>query len=171
MKQLLILVPLVSLCSTGYTQPDSNVAGNPTLKPLHSAVSQLVKRHFPEATSYIFKNKVHFEYSTRTFVTRALVKVPQGQDPPFVEERGPNANGVWCDIRYHEKERPPYARAEGAVAREHFTEHIYYPNGKTRKCHLFVTLRLPNESKNDRFVGELRKLLESFEEHLSASVG
>lgn len=173
MKRALTLLAVTCLCLGAklYALEDGETAENPTLKPLHCAIAELVKHHYPEATTHTFENKIHFEHSTRLYVTRAVAKVPKGEEPPLVEERGPMTGGVWCDIRYYNtdlQDRPPYPRSEGVTEREYFTELIYYPNDNRNKCHMVVTLRLPSDlTKNqDQFIQEFRELLGSFGKQL-----
>lgn len=144
---------------------------SPSLKNLHQAIAELVAQHYPESTSHVFEETIGFEYSTRVFVTRQVSKILPGTEAPRAPERGPKDDGVWCSVWYRTGDlntEPAYARSEGAIKREFFKEHTYYPNDSRNKCHLLVTLRLPLETTDEQrqFVKELRVLLNQFGKYL-----
>jgi hypothetical protein len=141
--------------------------GNAALNRFHQELRKVLAKHFPRASSHVFDDKIHFEHATRLYVARAIAKTPLGQQPPLVEVRGPNNDGVWCEIRFREG-FVPYARSEGATDRQHFTEYIYYPHFQDLDCHLYVTLRLPSGAEQQvqgQFLADFRKLLESFDDN------
>lgn len=142
-----------------------------SLDGLHGAISKLVKRYYPESTSHVFERAIGFEFSTRVYVTDLVAKIPPGVPRPRGTERGPMANRVWCSIWLRDgalSSRPVYARSEGELVREHFIEHIFYPNDSEQELHMIVTLRLPlkTTSQQQRFLKEFKKMIGQFGQYL-----
>ncbi|MCH7226740.1 hypothetical protein [Haloferula sp. A504] len=127
-------------------------------------VGLYVEKHYPEARTHAFEDVIHFEHLTAVHVLPAIAMNPK---PPRVAVRGPLAGGVWCDIAVLEGalSDTPYARAEGAIDRGPFIEHLHYvapplePNH-----HLIVTVRLPKDAGDagSKFVEGLQETLEQF---------
>ena len=65
---------------------------DPRLMQIYSSVQQIVRRHYPAATTHLLRNKIHFEYNTRLFIIHVPLKTGEWQDP--WEERGPKKGGI-----------------------------------------------------------------------------
>jgi len=162
---------LLSVCLLGASGAEERYAvarGINILDPLADEVSKLVARDYPQAETAAFKEVVHFETATRLFTDDVIAKVPEGGKVTREVVRGPGEGGVWCDIEYRNgglKDRPAYARAEGAVVRKHFVEYTYYVDPPAEPhSHLLVKLRLPLNpgEKEKKFVEDLRSVLKGF---------
>ena len=138
---------------------------SPILKALDKTrpILAVVRKHYPNATSTMLGKKFHFEDSTRLYVEPMIAKFPAGQKAPLAEVRGPSENGgVWCNIDLLEGSSKPYARAEGALERENFVEHIIYQDLSGIDHHLHVTLRVPKGEGSAAFVKEFTSLIRSY---------
>jgi hypothetical protein len=72
-------------------------AALPTLQRLHSVLGPVFQRHFPQATSTVTAEGVHFEADTRAFLIHLPLLTGAWQEAR--EIKGPNRNGILCDIR------------------------------------------------------------------------
>lgn len=162
------LMPVCLLTLFAPSLPVSAADDLPELERLHAAVSELVTRHYPDATSHVFRNRIHFEHNTRIYVIPGLVKTPIGEEPPLVEERGPLPQGVHCDIRWYAGPAAT-ARAEGTLDRRAFRELFLAPSSGM-DSHLLVVLRIPasGERVPDRFLMEFEALVRGFDRYLGA---
>ena len=64
----------------------------------YSNVRKLVRRYYPQATSHLLANNIHFEYDTRVFVVHKPLKNGRWQDT--WEQRGPKKGGILGEIEF-----------------------------------------------------------------------
>ena len=138
---------------------DPNLEALNKLRP----VLKTVKKFYPEASSILFMQNLHFEDSTRLYVESAITKLRAGGDSFLEDVRGPKEEGgVWCDIFLLEGSSKSYSRAEGALDRKHFVEHKIYQDLHGIDHHLHVTLRVPKGDASLEFVKEFKSLIRSY---------
>lgn len=169
-----IIATLITIClfstfaaRTSAEDGYSPVSGINILKRLEKSVSELVGDHYPDATTNAFQDVIHFEHSTRLYITQADGKVPGAKKAQRVVVRGPMKGGVWCDIRFKNwaaGDREPSPPVDTAVVRRGFVEYVFHPNDAENHCHLAVTLRLPSDptDQEKKFLEALRKQLQNF---------
>lgn len=137
---------------------------DPKLEALNKLrpVLKTVKKFYPEASSILFMQNLHFEDSTRLYIESAITKLRAGGESFLEEVRGPKEEGgVWCDIFLLEGSSESYSRAEGTLVRKHFVEHKIYQDLYGIDHHLHVTLRVPKGSASLAFVKEFKSLIRS----------
>lgn len=160
-----ILVTFVSASIIFAEEQDQSIPVDPKLVALNKIrpVLRTVKKFYPEASSILFMQNLHFEDSTQLYVESAITKL-QAAGNSFLEDvRGPKAKGgVWCDIFLLKGSSRSYSRAEGAVKRKHFVEHKIYQDLHGIDHHLHVTLRVPKGNASLEFVKEFTSLIRSY---------
>ena len=96
-----ILVTFVNASIIFAEEQDQSIPVDPKLVALNKIrpVLKTVKKFYPEASSILFMQNLHFEDSTQLYVESAITKL-QAVGGSFLEDvRGPKAKGgVWCDI-------------------------------------------------------------------------
>ena len=151
----------------GYTP----IRGINILKRLEKSVSKLVEDHYPKATINAFQDVIHFEHSTRLYITEPVSEAPGAKKVQNVVVRGPMAGGVWCDIQFKNwaaGDRDLSPLVDTVVARNSFVEYVFHPSDSENHCHLVVTLRVPRDptDREKQFVEALRKHLQKFGEFI-----
>lgn len=145
-------------------EKNQSIPVDPKLEALNKfrPVLKTVKKFYPEASSILFMQNLHFEDSTRLYIESAITKLRAGGESFLEEVRGPKEEGgVWCDIFLLEGSSKSYSRAEGALVRKHFVEHKIYQDLYGIDHHLHVTLRVPKGSASLEFVKEFKSLIRS----------
>src|SRR6266446_6001264 len=132
---------------------------NQALKTLYLDLSALFRQYYPDATGYLLKDKLHFEYSTRAFLIHRQTKTGMWQDP--AEERGPNRGGILCDIELRK------GRYEGAAAVPQTFDECYFkvlllaPYEPRRDDCLYARLSYP-DGVNSAFLTRYTELVNQF---------
>ena len=125
----------------------------------YSNVRKLVRRYYPQATSHLLANKIHFEYDTRVFVVHEPSKNGQWQDP--WEQRGPKRHGILGEIEFR---RGRYGGAAGApqvFEKPYFHILFLAPYSEECDCYLYTHLSYP-PTTDQKFLKEFRTTVESF---------
>jgi hypothetical protein len=145
----------------GAEQQEDKPLNDPRLKEIYSSARRIVKRHYPEATSHLLKNKIHFESDTRLFIIHVPLKTGEWQDP--WEERGPKKGGILGTLELREG-----AYCGAAMVPQTFDKHYYKvmlmaPYSKKHNCHLYVQLYVPRLKSKPEFIKEFTALVNDFE--------
>jgi hypothetical protein len=142
---------------------DQKPLQNPVMKRFYAEMKMLVRRNYPKATSHLLKNNIHFEHDTMLFIVHIPLKSGEWQDPQ--EERGPNANGILCDITLESGRYGGQAVVPQTLEGPYFQTLLMAPYSSNRDEHLYVRLRYPNDV-NAAFLKEFSKLVNDFEKYL-----
>jgi len=51
------------------------------LGKLYGEIRQIVRRHYPQATTHVLNDTIHFEHDTRLFIVHEPLKTGEWQDP------------------------------------------------------------------------------------------
>ncbi len=137
---------------------------DPRLKQIYSSVQRIVKRHYPDATSHLLKNKIHFESNTRLFIIHVPLKTGEWQDP--WEERGPRKGGILGTIELRDGEYTGAAMVPQTFDRLYYTIILMAPYSKKHNCHLYVHLYVPKHESKPEFTKEFTELVNAFESKL-----
>lgn len=161
----LLLVPLVSAHGgTPFTKgAEDDTLQNPSIRRLYSELRILFRRHYPEATSHLLKDKMHFEHNTRIFVVHEPLKTGEWQDP--FETRGPNPGGILCDITFQKGRYMGAAMVPQTFDKRYFKVALMAPYSEKHDAHLHVLLFYPEKTSSD-FLREFIELVNNFEKHL-----
>ena len=157
-------ISCLCLCAAllaGVQSQDDESLQNPKLKEICSNTRRILRRHYPEATSHLLKNKIHFEYDTRLFIVHIPLKTGKWQDPR--EERGPKKGGVLGTIELKEGDYVGAARIPQTFDYHYYKVMVMAPYSKKHNCHLFVRLYVPRFESKPEFIKEFTELVNSFE--------
>ena len=139
---------------------------NPALQSFYFQLQKAFHRHYPQATSHLLKNKIHFEHDTRVFLVHELLKTGEWHDP--VETRGPKPGGILCDITFM---NGPYLSALKATEipqtldKRYFKVLVMAPYSAKLDTHLEVHLSYPGNVSGD-FVKEFTELVKEFQKYV-----
>ena len=145
---------------------DAERSATPTFasERFYQDVRQLVRQHYPDATSHRLGNKVHFEHDTRIFVVHDALKTGEWQDPR--EERGPRKNGVYCDIWFRKGAYGGAATVPQTFDKRYFTVLLLAPYSSKLDGHLYVHLKLPGNGRApEGFEEQATALINGFEKY------
>src|SRR5207245_1510966 len=93
---LLVGVLLSGLIATLARAADVEVVQSPDLKRLYAGFQTLFLKYYPNVTSHLLMNTIHFEHDTRAFIVHEPLRTGEWQDPR--EARRPKLGGILCDI-------------------------------------------------------------------------
>ena len=134
---------------------------DPSLEQIFSNVQSIVGHHYPAATSYLLKNKIHFEHNTRLFIIHVPLKTGEWQDP--WEERGPKKGGILGNIELRDGEYTGAAMVPQTFDRFYYSIILMAPYSRKYDCHLYVRLYVPKHESKPEFTKELTELVNAFE--------
>ena len=155
----LVFAPMVRATRAADDKP----LQNPALKRFYSELRMLFRKHYPEVTSHLLGDTIHFEHDTRLFIVHEALMTGQWQDP--WAERGPKPGGILCDITL---EKGPYNEQAGVPQtfdKRYFKVLLMAPDSTKRDVHLHVKLSYPGNVKAD-FLKSFGKLVNDFENYL-----
>ncbi len=133
---------------------------------LHNEVRQVVRRHFPEATSHRLNGKIHFEHDTRVFIIHEQLKTGEWQDP--WEERGPKRRGIIGDIEVIAGEYAGAAMVPQDFDKRYFTHRLMAPYCERLAVHLRVDVRYPQQVPAG-FLDELSAVVNDFDKFVAVA--
>ena len=154
---LLFFVFLVAASARGADQEQP--LQNPALKQFYSKLKIPFRRYYPQVTSHLLKDKIHFEYDTRVFIIHKPYMSGDWQDP--WEERGPKMDGILCDIEFVKGRYNGQADSPQTFKGPYFNTLLLTPYSPKNDAHLHILLRY-HTVKAD-FLTEFRKLADDFE--------
>jgi len=133
-------------------------------KGFYQAVREVLLRHYRQATSHLLKNDVHFEHNTRLFIVHEATKTGHWQDP--WAERGPQKDGIYCDISYLPGKYGGAALTPQAFDKRYFTLLMLTPYSAKLDAHLFVHLKYPNTGKApEGFMPQMLEVINQFQRY------
>ncbi|MCA9253799.1 MAG: hypothetical protein KDA54_21945 [Phycisphaerales bacterium] len=150
--------------STMCPAPEPETLQDPRLKRLYADLRLLLRRHYPDASSHLLKNKISFEFNTRNFIIHIPLKTGEWQDPR--EERGPKKGGILGTIELREGKYLGAAMVPQSFDRRYYTSILMAPYSEKRDCHLYVHLYVPKLDSNPEFIKEFRELVNEFADKL-----
>ena len=151
------------LCALGIVPSRAAELQNPALKPLYSELRILFRKYYPEATSHLLKDEIHFEHETRIFIVHEPLRTGEWQDP--WPERGPQRGGILCDLTLQKGKYPGAAAVPQTFDKRYFKLLVMAPYSSKRDVHLYVHLSFPADVKSD-FLKEFTALVDDFEKYL-----
>ena len=125
----------------------------------YSDVRQLVRRYYPQATSHLLANNIHFEYDTRVFVVHEPLKNGRWQDP--WEQRGPKKDGILGEIEFRRGRYGGAALPPQVFEKPYFRILLLAPYSEACDCHLYTHLTYPPTAA-PKFLQEFQTTVESF---------
>lgn len=134
------------------------------IQPLYNEIRQVVRRHYPKATSHSLGDKIHFEHDTRIFVIHEALKTGEWQDP--FEVRGPKLNGIHCDVSIRPGRWGGAAVVPQTFNKRYFTSYLAAPYSEKLDAHLYVLIRFPRNVP-DGFWPDLGRILDNFDRHVT----
>ena len=129
----------------------------------YSNVRNLVRRYYPQATSHLLANKIHFEHETRVFVVHEPLKNGRWQDP--WEQRGPKKDGILGEIEFRRGRYAGAAVGPQIFEKPYFRIFLLAPYSEECDCHLYTHLTYPPTAV-PKFLQEFQTTVESFEKFL-----
>lgn len=137
---------------------------NPALRRFANELRMLVLRHYPEASSHLLGDKVHFEYNTRPFIVHEATKTGEWQDP--WEERGPKLGGIQGSLVLQKGRYAGAAAVPQTFDKRYFKILMLAPYPQEKDVHLVVHLAYPRNVKPE-FLEQFTALVNDFGKHLN----
>ena len=137
---------------------------DPRLKDIYREIRTLVKRFYPEAATYLLKNKIQFEFNTRPYIIHVALKTGEWQDP--WEERGPKKDGILGTIEIRKGQYMGAAVVPQTFDRKYYSIMLMAPYSQKYDCHLYVHLYIPKSGRNPEFIKEFTEQINGFEDKL-----
>ena len=167
MKKLIVCLTSL-LCLSIFCMPifaEGETLQDPRLKNIYQEIKVLVRRYYPEATSYLLKNKIHFEFNKRPFIIHVPLKTGEWQDP--WEERGPKKDGILGNIEIRDGQYMGAAKVPQTFDRRYYSIMLMAPYSQKYDCHLYVHLYIPSFGHNREFVKEFIEKINKFENKIN----
>jgi len=136
---------------------------NPALKSLYPALKKLFGEHYPEVTSHVLRDTIHFEHNTRLFVVHHALKTGEWQDP--TTQRGPKRGGILCSLALDEGNYVGSAVVPQKFSMRYFTTWLLAPYSEKHDRHLYVHLHYPGDV-DPEFLKRFQKLVNDFGQFL-----
>jgi hypothetical protein len=156
-------LPIVLFISALIAAPaggaDEEPLQNPALKRFYSELRTLFRRYYPEATSHLLKDKIHFEYDTRVFIVHEPLKTGEWQDP--WETRGPKLGGILCDIELRKGRYNGAASVPQTFEKRYFKLLVMAAYSPKQDAHLYIHLSYPANVSVD-FLKQFTELANDF---------
>lgn len=153
-------------CAVGVATADSAPSAQPKwFVEFYHSVRQIVVEHYPQATTHLLNNKIHFEYKTRVFIVHKQRKIGEWRDP--VEERGPDKGGLLGDIELREGKYNGQAGVPQTFDKHYFQVTVLAPYSERCNCYLYVHLLCPQDV-DPEFFKRLTNEIASLDRRLSS---
>jgi hypothetical protein len=160
---LLCAVLLAAFITTPVRAADDEVLQNPALKRLYAEFQALFRKYYPNVTSHLVKNSIHFEQDMRAFIVHEPLRTGEWQDPR--ETRGPKLGGILCDIALQKGQYQGAAMVPQTFDKRYFRLLLMAPYSRQYDAHLYVHLAYPGTVSSD-FLKEFTGLVDDFERYL-----
>ena len=154
---LMLLCLTTSLSSVGRAQQDSR------LKRFYSELRTLFLRHYPQVTSDLLGEKIHFEHNTRVFIVHEPRKTGEWQDP--WEARGPKPGGILCEIKLRDGKYEGAAGVPQMFDKRYFKLLLMAPYSPKHNTHLYIHLSYPGNVSGD-FLKQFTELVNSYDNYM-----
>lgn len=167
----IIICIVMALTTLGAVTATSTFTGDAEpgydLDPLYQQVRQIVRKHYPKATSHRLRDKIHFEHDTRIFIVHEPLKTGEWQDP--WEVRGPKKNGIYGEIEIRKGRWQGAALVPQSFDKRYFTTSLSAPYSEQLDVHLVVHIKYPRDVPKE-FLKELNGVLTQFDQHVVEQV-
>ena len=137
---------------------------NPALKRLYSELRMVVRKYYPQATSHLLGDKIHFEHDTRIFIVHEPTKGGEWQDP--WETRGPKPGGILCEITFQKGRYQGAAVVPQTFDKRYFKLLMLAPYSAKQDAHLLVHLSYPGNTSG-QFLKEFTQVLDDLDQHFN----
>jgi hypothetical protein len=169
MRLLCLVVATVSILAPG-VRPLANAPSdqasdteNRALRRLYGELRMVFRKHYPQASSHVLKEKMHFEHDTRIFIVHEPLKTGEWQDP--WETRGPKPGGILCDITLQAGRYQGAAVVPQTFDKRYFKMLMMAPYSAKADRHLLVHLSYPANVTSE-FLKEFTELMEDCSKYL-----
>jgi hypothetical protein len=162
MKILYFLLCITTL-SIPETSTSAEITAQYSLKNFYESLYVMVNRYYPKASFHMLNNEIHFEYKTRIFIIHGQSHNGEWGNP--YEERGPNKEGVLCDIQLLPHKYQGEAVAPQVFDKRYYKSYLMAPYSQKYNCHLYVWLHYP-KGVSENFLKEFTDLVNKFEDFL-----
>jgi len=156
----LLLASFGILITLSARAADDSALQNPAFKGFYSELKTLFRKHYPQSTSHLFKDSVHFESDTRVLVVHEETMNGDWQDP--WETRGPKPGGILGEIRFMKGNYQEHAAGPQTFDKRYFKILLLAPYSKKHDAHIVVRLSYPRNVQED-FLKEFTKLVNELE--------
>jgi len=123
----------------------------------------LLLRHYPQVTSHLREEKLHFEQNTRIFIVHEPRKTGEWQDP--WETRGPNPGGILCEIEMRQGKYEGAAVLPQTFDKRYFNVLVMAPYSQKHNAYLYVHLSYPANVSDD-FLKQFFEIVNGWEKYL-----
>ncbi len=155
---------LLGICITAPTRAaDDETLQNPALKQFYSKLKLLFRKHYPQATSHLLKDKIYFEHNTRVFIVHEPLMTGEWQNP--WETRGPQPGGILCDVTLYKGPYQGQAVVPQTFDKRYFKSFMAAPYSSKHDAHLEVHLSYPGNVSDD-FLKQFTELVNDFGKYL-----
>ena len=163
------MLALLAIFITAPTRAaDAETLQNPALKRFYSELQTIFRNQYPDVTSDLLKDKIHFECDTRLFIVHEEGMSGRWLDP--WEERGPKPGGILCDITLEKGKYQGQAIVPQTIDKRYFKFLMMAPYSEKQDIHLIVYLSYP-QNVSDDFLKRFTKLVNSFDKYFPAETG
>ena len=152
-----LITGMIGPTSPAFSQ--GSQAALPTLQRVHSLLDPVFQRHFPKVTSTVTAEGVHFEADTRGFLIHLPLLTGEWQEAR--EIKGPNRNGILCDIRWGEGKYDGQALLPQTFDDRYFKTLVMVVPPPGQNGYLHVRLSYP-DGVNPLFMKEFADQLDGF---------
>lgn len=159
---------LACLLSAGPAASPSDADAKYDTEQLYREVRQIVRRHYPEATSHRLDDKIHFEHDTRIFIIHDPLKTGEWQDPR--EVRGPKKGGIYGEIELRQGRWEGPRVVPQSFDKRYFTHLLMAPYSEKLDAHLVAHIKYPRQVPDD-FLKQLTGVLNQFERYVQHDAG
>jgi hypothetical protein len=155
-----LLCALILLAGAGpLAASEQEPLQDPALKTLYLELGALFRQYYPNATGYLLKDKLHFEYNTRAFLIHLPNRTGAWQDP--AEERGPDRGGILCDLELRKGRYEGAAVVPQTFDQRYFKVLLMAPYSPKRDANLYTRLSYP-DGVNPAFLARFTELVNEF---------
>jgi hypothetical protein len=133
------------------------------LERLYPELRTLFLRHYPQVTSHLLDEKIHFEQDTRVFIVHESLKTGEWQDPR--ETRGPKRGGILCDLELREGKYNGAAVVPQTFDKRYFKLLVMAPYSQKHNAHLYLHLCYPSNVSDD-FLKQFTEQVNGLEKYL-----
>jgi hypothetical protein len=162
-KLVMISAVFLMLVAARATEVDRESLQNPVLKPFYSELQSLFRKYYPDATSHLLRDKIHFEHDTRLFIVHEPWMTGEWQDP--WEERGPKRGGILCDITLQQGKYQGQATVPQTFDKRYFKVLLLVGYSAKQDAHVHVLLSYPANVRDD-FLKEFTGLVNNFPKYV-----
>lgn len=159
-KILNFLICIIVLLVPGISTGSAEISGEKySLESFYSSLYIVVTRYYPNASFHMLDDKIHFEYKTRIFLIHGQSHTGEWGD--VYEERGPNKDGILCDIHLRPGRYQGEAVAPQVFDKRYYKSHLMAPYSQRHNRYIQVWLHYP-KGVAENFLKEFIDLVNNF---------